>query len=78
MKVIREKTFRELYEAELKKPTAAQTFVKQAAAVSHRSEATVRMWLSGNQMPDELAQNVLATKFGIKASVLFPRKEGGK
>ena len=53
------KTFKELYDEELRKPTAAQKFVREVSELTHRSEVTVRMWLSGRQVPDELAQTTL-------------------
>ena len=46
------KTFKALYEEQKKKPTAAQLFVSEVATLTKRSEATVRMWLSGQQVPD--------------------------
>lgn len=69
------KTFRELYEEELRKPTAAQRFVKEISELTHRSEVTVRFWLSGRQVPDELAQTIIAEKFNVDVKHLFPRKE---
>ena len=42
-----QKTFRNLYEDEKKKPTAAQLFVSRVATLTKRSEVTVRMWISG-------------------------------
>lgn len=41
------KTFRELYDEELRKPTAAQQFIRDVSELTHRSEVTVRFWLSG-------------------------------
>lgn len=50
-----QKTFRNLYEDEKKKPTAAQLFVSRVATLTKRSEVTVRMWISGQQVPDHLS-----------------------
>ena len=66
------KSFKELYEEEKKKPTSAQIFVSDVAKLTKRSEATVRMWISGRQVPDELAQNMIADKFNVDVETLFP------
>ena len=66
------KSFRDLYEEEKKKPTSAQIFVSDVAKLTKRSEATVRMWISGRQVPDELAQSLIAEKFNVDAETLFP------
>lgn len=66
------KTFRDFYEAELKKPTAASVFVKRIAEVTRRQENTVRMWLSGRQKPDDLTKETIARALGADASSLFP------
>lgn len=68
------KTFKELYEDELRKPTAAQKFVSEVSELTHRSEVTVRMWLSGRQVPDELAQTIIAQKFNVDVKSLFPKE----
>lgn len=70
-----EQSFFELYEKERRKPTAAQVFIKNIATMTHRSENTVKMWLCGRQVPDELAQSIIAKKYGVKISSLFPKKE---
>lgn len=69
------KTFKELYNEELNKPTAAQQFIKKVSELTHRSEATIRKWLSGTQYPDELTRVIIADKFNVDADFLFPRKE---
>lgn len=69
------KTFRELYDEELRKPTAAQQFIRDVSELTHRSEATVRFWLSGRQVPDELAQTIIAKKYNVDVKHLFPAKE---
>lgn len=67
------KTFKALYEEQKKKPTAAQLFVSEVATLTKRSEATVRMWLSGQQVPDELAQTIIAEKYKVSIESLFPK-----
>lgn len=69
-----QKTFRNLYEDEKKKPTAAQLFVSMVATLTKRSETTVRMWISGQQVPDELAKSVIAQEFGADINSLFPKE----
>lgn len=75
---MQERSFFDLYEEERKKPTAAQMFVKKIANLTHRTELTVRQWLSGQQTPDELVQSIIAREYGVKIETLFPkeRKEG--
>ena len=51
------KSFFDLYAEQKKKPTPAQTFIAEVAALTHRSENTVKMWLCGRQIPDELMCN---------------------
>ncbi len=67
------KTFKTLYEEEKKKPTAAQMFISEVAALTKRSEATVRMWLTGQQVPDELAQSIIAKRYNVSVDSLFPK-----
>lgn len=67
------KTFKALYEEQKKKPTAAQVFVSEVATLTKRHEATVRMWLSGQQVPDELAQTMIAEKYNVSIDSLFPK-----
>ena len=67
-----QKSFRDLYEEEKKKPTSAQIFISDVAKLTKRSEATVRMWISGRQVPDELVQNMIADRFNVDVETLFP------
>lgn len=70
-------TFKEIYlKAKAKKrvvPTNAQLFIRDIAKLTHKSEATVRLWLVGKQRPDELTQSVLAAKFKTTPETLFPQ-----
>ena len=43
------KSFFDLYAEQKKKPTPAQNFIAEIAALTHRSENTVKMWLCGRQ-----------------------------
>ena len=65
-------TFKDLYLQEKEKPTPAQSFIEEVAELTKRSANTVRMWLQGKQVPDALAQSLIAEKYGIDVSTLFP------
>lgn len=69
-----EKTFFDLYNEQKSKPTPAQEFVSEVAKITRRTEATVRMWLSGQQTPDALAQSIIAEHFGVNVDYLFPKR----
>lgn len=66
------KSFKELYEAELRKPTPAAVFVSMVAEATMRKENTVRMWIAGRQQPDKLARERIACLLGVDADGLFP------
>ncbi|MCM1075996.1 MAG: hypothetical protein NC411_01385 [Bacteroides sp.] len=65
-------TFKDLYLQEKEKPTPAQTFIEDIAELTKRSTNTIRMWLQGKQIPDALAQSLIAEKYNIEVSSLFP------
>ena len=69
-----EKTFFDLYNEQKSKPTPAQEFVSEVAKITRRTENTVRMWLSGQQTPDALAQSIIAEHFGVNVDYLFPKR----
>lgn len=69
------KSFFDLYKEEREKPTAAQLFIANIAKITHRSEQTVRIWLTGTQTPDDLAQSVIAKAYGVKQETLFPKRK---
>ncbi len=68
-------TFKDFYLQEKKKPSPAKIFIDEIAALTHRSPNTIRMWIQGHQTPDELAKAILAERFGVDASTLFPTKK---
>lgn len=68
-----ERTFLDLYNERKSKPTPAQEFVSEVAQITHRTESTVRMWLSGQQKPDALAQSIIAEHFNVSAETLFSK-----
>ncbi len=69
-----ERTFFDLYNERKCKPTPAQEFVSEVAKITHRTENTVRMWLSGQQTPDALAQSIIAEHFNVSVTTLFPKE----
>lgn len=70
-----QKSFIELYQEAKSRPTPAQEFIAEIASLTHRSEMTVRMWISGKQVPDELAQATIAKRYDVDVESLFPRRE---
>lgn len=75
MSKLEKKSFNDLYEEQKKKPTSAQVFITKIAKITHRSENTVRMWLSGKQYPDELTRVTIAKDLGIPVETLFPQEQ---
>lgn len=69
------KTFIELYKEQKMKPTPAQSFVAEVAELTHRSRATVRMWIIGKQVPDELAKSIIADRYSVDAEFLFNKQQ---
>ena len=49
--------------------------VAEIAALTHRSENTVKMWLCGRQVPDELTQSIIARRYNLNINGLFPKSE---
>ena len=68
-------TFGERYKALKDVQTPMQEFVSHYAELTHRSENAVRMWISGERMPDALAQEVISKDMGVPADILFPKKD---
>lgn len=71
-------TLKERYIKERQKPTAPQLFIEEVADVTKRSTTTVRMWMSGAQVPDALTQQVLADHFGTTPEELFPPTDAAR
>lgn len=72
---MRQKSFIELYKEAKSKPTPAQSFIAEIAKLTHRSYYTVKMWTMGKLVPDELAQSLIAEKYGVDMAGLFPKRE---
>ena len=64
------KSFKECYE-EVSTMSPKKMWIQRIAQVTHRSEATVRMWLSGRQVPEELIQEIIAKELGVPVEGLF-------
>lgn len=69
-------TFTEYYKSlperqAVKAPKTA--FIEKIAKLTKKSPKTVRMWISGAQMPDELTQSVIEEEMQIPATQLFPK-----
>lgn len=72
------KSFKEIYEGYAKRPplpTPRKEFIRRMADVTKKSEATVKMWVIGRQIPDALTQDVLAKELKVPAATLFPTKD---
>jgi len=65
------KSLNELYD-EAKQ--VARDFITRCAVVTHKSEGTVRSWLCGAYVPDELTRVALGNEFGVDPDGLFPKK----
>lgn len=72
-------TFKELYEEKKRQPRAeapATAFVKEIAAVTRKTELTVRRWLCDGESacsPDPLAQEAIARHLRCTPEELFPK-----
>ena len=72
MEAARQITFRELYAEYREQPTPAQAFVAEVARITRRSPTTVTAWCRGQQVPEPLAQERIASHFGVDIDTLFP------
>lgn len=66
------KSLKEMYKELKRAQSPAKEFVCEIAKIAQKSEATVRMWLSGSHYPDKLTQQVISEKLGVDVKVLFP------
>lgn len=66
------KTFKDCYK-EVSTMSPKKMWIQRIAKVTHRSEATVRMWLSGRQVPEVLIQEIIAKELGVPVEGLFPK-----
>ena len=70
-KELTKKSFTELYLERKNEPTPAQRFINEVAELTKRSEQTVRMWLSGVQIPDPNVMKVIGMHFNVDPDTLF-------
>ena len=66
------KSFKEIYEGYAKRPplpTPRKEFIRRMADVTKKSEATVKMWVIGRQIPDA------AKELNVPVATLFPTKD---
>lgn len=63
--------FKKAYLKEKEKPSAGSLFVKRMADITKKSESTVRMWLMGRQVPDELTKIAIAKELNVRPEELF-------
>ena len=67
------KSFVAIYNERKNEPTPAQKFITEVAELTKRSETTVRMWLSGVQIPDHNVCVVIANHFNVEPDTLFEK-----
>lgn len=71
---MKQMTFKEIYN-ELPRTSPKKIWIERMAKVTKKSEHTIRMWLGGNQQPDDLAKSVLEKELGVSVDILFPSKD---
>ena len=52
--------------------TPKQDFIDKLSKVTMKSKSTVRCWLAGAFVPDELTRSVLSKELGVPSEFLFP------
>lgn len=67
-------TFLDLYRMEGEKPTPRQAFIAEVARVTKKAETTVKQWVRGMVVPDELTIDTLAKHFNCDPDSLFPNR----
>lgn len=72
---MRQRSLINMYKRLRRKPTPPSLFVKKLAELTHRSESSVRKWLSGEVEPDMAVKEILSDYFNTPIEVLFPPKE---
>lgn len=64
------KTFKECYD-EVSTMSPKKMWIQRIAKVTRRSETTVRMWISGRQIPEPLIQEIIAKELNVPVEGLF-------
>lgn len=66
-------SFKKIYDSIDSTPPKT-AWVRRIARATMSSEFTVRMWLSGRQVPGQLTQHVIARELGVPVEGLFPQR----
>ena len=66
-------TFKQLYDELPKVVSPKREFVRTVAELTHKKEVSVKMWLSGYHVPDDLTVHTIAEHVGVDPSGLFPK-----
>jgi hypothetical protein len=69
------KTFRQIYESldgRSSVKTPKQIFIDRISKVTMKSKSTIKCWLAGAFVPDELTRSVLSKELGVPSEFLFP------
>jgi len=69
------KSLRQIYESldgRSSVKTPKQDFIDKLSKVTMKSKSTVRCWLAGAFVPDELTRSVLSKELGVPSEFLFP------
>lgn len=69
---MRQISLAELYKEKQSELSPAQKFVKELAAITQRSELTVRLWISGKHEPEPLVKRIIADSYDLDVNCLFP------
>lgn len=67
------KTFQQLYKEKVAEPTPRQVYVAEIAAITGKSEATVKQWGNGIQTPDASSKKILGDYYRCNPDILFPK-----
>ena len=75
------KSLRQIYESLEGRSTVKtpkQDFIDKISKVTMKSESTVRCWLAGAFVPDDLTKSVLSKELGVPSNFLFPSSHNNK
>ena len=68
-------TLKQIYEDKKNEPSPAQVFITRLAKATCRKETTVRQWLSGIQVPNDLVKKRIAVELAVPEDDLFPLED---
>lgn len=72
---MRKISFIDLYKYECDKPTPRQAFIADCARATGLSEATIKQWANGIQIPNKSALKLLAAHLNCDPEALFPKQQ---